>query len=293
MPTKKNTVKAYRYLNKACQLGVTMFEEQDKFFKANFEILQAVFAEIRKPPEDQKDRKSIENLHDAYLNELKEKFSEKLEKDRMYNRPAGFVTDQQIWMIGVLAKYFVRQVMHFSHEDFMTAFKVDLGPLLGETGLWALKNYELRCAEKGKDEKKKKARVAIDLISDYLTNNWDNLGKVAKYNLKNRYGPKKLPDQAVSRESIKHIYSWTHYAPLSWFQHLAKLEDRTKVAQKTGKQMEFPQCSYCGAPETETIKHKRCSQCKQALYCSADCQRYHWKAGHKDECKKLAAKLKA
>ena len=49
-------------------------------------------------------------------------------------------------------------------------------------------------AEKGNDEKKKKARCAIDLISDYLENGFDNLGKLAKFNLKNRYGPKKSPD---------------------------------------------------------------------------------------------------
>ena len=107
----------------------------DKYFKENFDVLQPIFLEFRKAPEDFKDKKSIENLHDAYLRELKETFSAKLEKDRMYQRPAGFVTDQQIWMIGILCKYFIRHVMHFSHEDFLTAFKVDLGPILGETGL--------------------------------------------------------------------------------------------------------------------------------------------------------------
>lgn len=54
--------------------------------------------------------------------------------------------------------------MHFSHDDFQTAFKVDLGPLLGEAGLWALKNYEERMSIKGNNDKKKKARCAIDLI---------------------------------------------------------------------------------------------------------------------------------
>ena len=126
----------------------------------------------------------------------------KLGKDRMYNRAAGFVTDQQIWMIGVLMKYFLNKVLHFSHDDFMTAFKVDLGPILGECGLWALKNYEVRMSEKGKDEKKKKARVAFELISEYLEHGFDNLGKLVKYNLKNRYNPKTLPDQAVKREDI-------------------------------------------------------------------------------------------
>ena len=74
----------------------------------------------------------------------------------MYYRPAGFVTDQQIWMVGVLVNYFLKSVMHFSHDDFMTALKVDLGPILGECGLWVLKNYEMRMADKGRDEKKKK-----------------------------------------------------------------------------------------------------------------------------------------
>lgn len=45
-------------------------------------------------------------------------------------------------MLGVLLKYFVKSVLNFSHSDFMVAMRVDLGPLLGETGLWALKNYQ-------------------------------------------------------------------------------------------------------------------------------------------------------
>ena len=30
---------------------------------------------------------------------------------------------------------------------------------------------------------------------------------------------------------------------------------------------------------------KRCGGCAQAAYCSAHCQRVHWKAGHKHECR--------
>jgi hypothetical protein len=210
-------------------------------------------------------------LHDAYLSELKETFSSKLEKDRMYQRAAGFVTDQQIWMIGVLCKYFLRKVMHFSHDDFMTAFKVDLGPLLGETGLWALKNYEERMATKGNQDKKKKARCAIELINEFLENGWDNLGKLSKFNIKNKYNQKKLPDQAQSRAACANIYSWTHYAPLQWFMHIRRVEDMATQVKKTGKELEVNCCSYCGSPESQTIKHKRCSQCKQRLYCTADC----------------------
>jgi hypothetical protein len=189
-------------------------------------------------------------------------------------------------MIGVLSKYFIRKVMHFSHDDFMTAFKVDLGPLLGETGLWALKNYEVRCADKGKDEKKKKARCAIDLINEYLENGFDNLGKISKYNIKNRFGPKKFP--VIARSSVHNIYSWNHYAPLGYFQHIRKIDDMANNITATGKQQEFNACSYCGSPESENIKHKRCSQCKQRLYCTADCQKFDWKKGHGKECKTIA-----
>ena len=61
-------------------------------------------------------------------------------------------------------------------------------------------------ADKGKDEKKKKARCAQDLINEYLENGFDNLSKLSKFNIKNRFGPKKLPAQAVTRESVKHLY---------------------------------------------------------------------------------------
>ena len=70
-------------------------------------------------------------------------------------------------MIGVLMKYFLNKVMHFSHDDFMTAFRVDLGPLLGECGLWVLKNYEVRMSDKGRDDKKKLARC-LGFFSDVI-----------------------------------------------------------------------------------------------------------------------------
>lgn len=174
-------------------------------------------------------------------------------------------------MIGVLCKYMIRKVMHFSHDDFMTAFQVDIGPILGEIGIWALKNYEERMNNKGKADKKKKARNAIELIEEFLANGWDNLGKLSKYNIKNRFGPKKLPDQIVTRESIKNIYSWTHYAPMTYFQYVRKIEDMASHVKKEGKMLEYAACSYCGSPESQTIKHKRCTACRSVLYCSVDC----------------------
>lgn len=44
---------------------------------------------------------------------------------------------------------------------------------------------------KGNDEKKKIARNAIDLIAKYLESGFDTLGVEKKYNMLNRFGPKK------------------------------------------------------------------------------------------------------
>ena len=41
------------------------------------------------------------------INDLKNGFMSALGKDRMYKRPCGAVTDQQIWMLGVLVKYLI------------------------------------------------------------------------------------------------------------------------------------------------------------------------------------------
>lgn len=35
----------------------------------------------------------------------------------------------------------------------------------------------------------------------------------------------------------------------------------------------------------ELGEFKKCSRCKQACYCSKECQLQHWKNGHKKECK--------
>lgn len=42
----------------------------------------------------------------------------------------------------------------------------------------------------------------------------------------------------------------------------------------------------CGQAETTATSFKKCSRCKLIRYCSVQCQRRHWKAGHKLECKK-------
>ena len=53
----------------------------------------------------------------------------------------------------------------------------------------------------------------------------------------------------------------------------------------------YKKCSFCAAPESELRKHKLCSACKQAFYCSPDCQKYDWQKKHKLECKELQKKM--
>ncbi len=44
-------------------------------------------------------------------------------------------------------------------------------------------------------------------------------------------------------------------------------------------------CAQCGkAEDTHQIKLKKCSRCQMVRYCSVNCQRIHWLAGHKSEC---------
>jgi hypothetical protein len=40
-------------------------------------------------------------------------------------------------------------------------------------------------------------------------------------------------------------------------------------------------CLVCGE-EAKSV----CSRCESAWYCGEDCQKKHWKSGHKKECKK-------
>ena len=52
-------------------------------------------------------------------------------------------------------------------------------------------------------------------------------------------------------------------------------------------------CASCAAPLEQTgtgVRVKQCSRCK-TRYCSASCQRDHWKkrGGHKTTCEKIAA----
>jgi hypothetical protein len=55
---------------------------------------------------DLNDTDDITARHNAFMDELKVNFSSALSKERLYHRPCGFLNDQQIWLVGVLMKYF-------------------------------------------------------------------------------------------------------------------------------------------------------------------------------------------
>jgi hypothetical protein len=98
--------------------------------------------------------------------------------------------------------------------------KLDICPLLGDIGVWSLTNYLTKQKVKGNDEKKKMTQTAIDIVLNYLEHGFDQLGKESKYNLLNRFGPKKCPEKTLKREEIPIIYSWSHYASKEWFNFL-------------------------------------------------------------------------
>lgn len=155
---------------------MSFFDEFHNIFKQNQEELTPIF--LKKKPNsliDTSKKEEVLGLHEAYVNEMKTSFSQALGKDRMYQRPVGFMQDQQIWMIGVQVRYFVKQVLHFDHADFMKALKEDVQPLLGELGIWSLTNYMNVQKDKGKIEKKKMAAVAIEILKNYLEHGLDYL----------------------------------------------------------------------------------------------------------------------
>lgn len=72
--------------------------------------------------------------------------------------------------------------------------KVDLGVVLGDMGLWALKCKQDQAKENKNMELKKKLQVIIDLVEKYMETGFDVLNNEKKYNFINKFGPKKEPE---------------------------------------------------------------------------------------------------
>mgnify|MGYP004292816833 CR=1 FL=1 len=62
----------------------------------------------------------------------------------------------------------IDNVLRFDHKDFLKAVKIDLGPILGHTGLWALRQLSNQAKEANDKELKKKSAVAIELVEKYM-----------------------------------------------------------------------------------------------------------------------------
>ena len=126
-----------------------MFDEATEYFKAHYNELAPVYVKEKKLPVEVKPetQQDIMNMHDAHIKEMKVAFSTALGKDRMYHRPCGFLNDQQIWMLGIQIEYMLSSVLRFSHQDFLKAMRNDLGPILGDTGIWSLKCLQEQAKE--------------------------------------------------------------------------------------------------------------------------------------------------
>jgi len=58
--------------------------------------------------------------------------------------------------------------------------------------------------------------------------------------------------------------------------------------KKEGSVLNLLPCSWCDKPPADIQhQHSSCAACKQTRYCCKECQRLHWKASHKKECKML------
>jgi hypothetical protein len=43
-------------------------------------------------------------------------------------------------------------------------------------------------------------------------------------------------------------------------------------------------CAFCDRGSENGLKLKPCPRCKRPCYCGVECQRAHWKGGHKTNC---------
>ena len=86
---------AYSYLMKALKFGVTNYDAANAYFRKYYDVLAPLFVKTSKLPVEVCDdtKPEILNMHEAFVNEIKNDFSTALGKDRLYHKPAGFIND--------------------------------------------------------------------------------------------------------------------------------------------------------------------------------------------------------
>lgn len=57
-----------------------------------------------------------------------------------------------------------------------------------------------------------------------------------------------------------------------------------EISWKESAEFETRCCAFCKQMVTEGVTLKKCSACKAVVYCSCQCQKKDWKAGHKQIC---------
>lgn len=85
--------KAYHFYEKALLAGVSMFDGFQALFVEHFDELSPIFLAKKKPSAliDKTNKQEVTNLHEAYVNDMKNTFSSAMSKDRLYLRPVGFM----------------------------------------------------------------------------------------------------------------------------------------------------------------------------------------------------------
>ena len=281
---KLNLPLAYDYFCSAVENGFTSFQELIEFFKKNVTELRDHFLK-RKHSEELKldSEEEVLNLHNAYVNEMMNKFTNAMRKDQLYKRATAYMTDGLIWMMKVLKIYMVEKVLRFNHEDFLKAVRDDIPPLISEVGIWLFEVAISREKELGNKDKMKQYKTCLDIIKKILDKGIDYFSKEGKYHLMNKYSPKHFPDEQIRRIELKFVYSYKNFARPEYFKHLEMVEAQAKMDADRASAIK---CAHCGCPEG-SIKYKFCSACKKRYYCSVDCQKEDWKSKHKSECKQL------
>jgi len=61
------------------------------------------------------------------------------------------------------------------HADFMIALRTDLGPVLGDVGLWSLNALLQDAKDTGDKDAKRKLTAAIDIVENYLEHGFELL----------------------------------------------------------------------------------------------------------------------